>query len=69
MDKNLLKEIIVSGLTRHATQALGGAFVATGIGNESNAAILVGVGMNALAFGWSAWRKKRRARKLNKQEK
>ena len=44
-------------------QALGGAFVGTGIGSGSDAAVVVGVALNAAAFGWSAWRKYRRAKK------
>lgn len=63
MNKELLREIFVSGFTRHGTQALGGALVGTGIGTESDAQIIVGVALNALAFGWSAWRKRRRAKK------
>lgn len=63
---NALKEILVSGLARHATQALGGALVGTGIGTDSEASVIVGVGLNAVAFGWSAWRKWRRARKAAK---
>lgn len=63
MNKDLLKEVLVSGLMRHATQAVGGAFVATGIGTANSAEVVVGVALNAIAFGWSAWRKKRRAAK------
>jgi len=63
MNRDLLKEIFVSGALRHGTQALGGVLVGTGVGTESDATVIVGVALNALAFGWSAWRKKRRARK------
>ena len=63
MNKALLKEVLVSGLFRHATQALGGGLVATGIGTGSDAEVVVGLAMNAVAFGWSAWRKRRRAKK------
>lgn len=63
MNKELVKEIFISGLTRHATQALGGVFVGTGIASESAAPIVVGVLLNGAAFLWSAWRKKRRAKK------
>jgi hypothetical protein len=58
-----VKEILVKGLVRHATQAVGGGLVATGIGTESEGQVIVGVAMNALAFGWSTFRKWRRAQK------
>lgn len=63
MNRETLKEIFISALTRHATQAVGGVLVGTGIGNESQAQIVVGLALNAAAYGWSAWRKARRARK------
>jgi hypothetical protein len=67
MFKDLLKEIVLKGLVRHGTQALGGALVGTGIGTGSDAEVIFGLALNASAFGWSALRKVRRARKERKE--
>ena len=72
MNKELLREIFVSALTRHTAQAIGGAVTAIGAKDvlldngatpEGIAAVLVGVGVQSAAFYWSAWRKRRRAKK------
>lgn len=67
MNKELLKEIVLKGIARHATQHVAGALTVTGIGTSNEAEIIVGVGLSAAAFGWSALRKWRRARKERKK--
>lgn len=73
MNSKLLKEILISGLTRHTAQAIGGAITASGVSLQGGVSIddfsMVAAGalIQTAAFGWSAWRKARRARKAAKQ--
>ena len=66
MDKILIKEILLKGLGRHATQGVGGGVVATGISGENSEMIAAGLLLNAVAFGWSSFRKWNRRRKERK---
>lgn len=59
-----VKEIAISGLTRHLTQNVGGILIGTGVATQDEAGVVVGVGMGLVAYGWSAFRKWRRNRKL-----
>lgn len=72
MNKELLREVFVSALARHTAQAIGGAttFVGAqdvlannGITPDALATVAVGVAVQTAAFYWSAWRKRRRAKK------
>jgi hypothetical protein len=50
------------GLIRHALQSAGGALAAKGVIENGQVEFFVGLVMSVLAFGWSQYRKWKRAK-------
>lgn len=66
MFKELLKEALVKGLTRHGASGTGGALILEGVRTDSTELVIAGAGAWIAAYGFSVARKWRRARSAKK---